>query len=249
MTFRTTNKAIFVALTFAAAVTRVEAFSASSAAGAKIDLPSGFDVEAVGGWSEVEQLAADPKGELVSLIVSGMKGSGGDTEFLSSEKLEALAALLPRCGKGFDAELVDGEWVSVLNRQGKKSPRFQKFVNKRNKVQKAFANFDVDSMTFLNLAYTPHQRGQLKALVEYNPVADNFDTTSDGKIVLRRISCDITDVNFKYWKLPKVTLPLKKSGGYLDFLYLDEDIRVTVGNRGGLFVHFRPEFLDKALSE
>ena len=28
-------------------------------------------------------------------------------------------------------------------------------------------------------------------------------------------------------------------------LYLDDDMRITRGNRGGLFVHFRPDFLSK----
>ena len=44
----------------------------------------------------------------------------------------------------------------------------------------------------------------------------------------------------------QMQLPLKKKGGYLDVLYLDDDIRITRGNRGGLFVHFRPGFLEKA---
>lgn len=241
-------KAFLAVAAISSALTHGDAFTASPIA-AKLNLPSDFDAEAAGGWSEIERLATDPKAEFVSLIVSGLKGSGGNTDVSSSGKLDALLSLLQSRGKGFDADLVDGEWVSVLSRQGSKSPRFQKFVNKRDTVQNSFANFDIKSSTFLNLAYTPHQRGQLKALVEYNPVAENHDTTADGKIVLRRISCDITDVNFKYWKLPKVTLPLKKKGGYLDFLYLDDDIRVTKGNRGGLFVHFRPDFLERALSE
>mmetsp|Transcript_19703 Transcript_19703/g.57234 ORF Transcript_19703/g.57234 Transcript_19703/m.57234 type:complete len:221 (-) Transcript_19703:637-1299(-) len=209
------NRAVLAAAAIASLLTNeVTAFSGSLLArGAdvtKLKLPPGFDIEAAGGWSEIERLAADPKSELVSLIVSGLKGSGGNVDVLSSEKLEMLESLLLNCGKGFGADLVDGEWVSVLSRQGKKSPRFQKLVNKRDKVQNSFANFDISTQTFLNLAYTPHQRGQLKALVEYNPVPDNHDLSADGKVVLRRIACDITDVNFKYWKLPKLTLPLKK---------------------------------------
>jgi len=100
-------------------------------------------------------------------------------------------------------------------------------------------------MEFENLSFTPRSNGLLKAIVKYNPVAKNFEKGSDGKIVLRRVSCDITDVSFKYWKFPTLPIPLKRSGGYLDFLYLDNDIRVTRGNRGGLFIHFRPAFLEK----
>lgn len=85
--------------------------------------------------------------------------------------------------------------------------------------------------------------------IQYTPVAKNFDKTADGKIVLRRIACDIIGATFKYKKLPKLSLPfLKKKGGYLDFLYLDDDIRVTRGNKGGLFVHFKPEYYEKVVS-
>lgn len=63
-----------------------------------------------------------------------------------------------------------------------------------------------------------------------------------GKVVLRRIECDIIGASWKFWKLPRVPLPLKVKGGYLDFEYLDGDLRITKGNRGGVFVHFRPKF-------
>jgi hypothetical protein len=65
---------------------------------------------------------------------------------------------------------------------------------------------------------------------------------------LRRIGCDIVKAYFKFWKLPRLSLPLKRKGGYLEFIYMDEDIRITKGNRGGLFVHFRPDFLEKQLA-
>ena len=70
----------------------------------------------------------------------------------------------------------------------------------------------------------------------------------DGKVVLRRISCDIVGASWKFWFFPKIPLPLRVKGGSLDFVYMDEDIRITRGNRGGLFVHFRPEFLKAQMS-
>lgn len=63
--------------------------------------------------------------------------------------------------------------------------------------------------------------------------------------MLRRISCDIVGASWKWWKLPKIPLPLRAKGGYLDFVYLDKDMRITRGNRGGIFVHFRPEFWEQ----
>lgn len=61
----------------------------------------------------------------------------------------------------------------------------------------------------------------------------------------KRISCDIVDASIKLWKLPTIPLPLRAKGGWLDFLYLDEDMRITRGNRGGLFVHVRPSLVSQ----
>jgi len=146
-------------------------------------------------------------------------------------------------------DLIPWQWMvnGLLSSQDKekKSARLQKIISRREKATKAASNFHVKAMEFENLSFTPRSNGLLKAIVKYNPVAKNFEKGSDGKIVLRRVSCDITDVSFKYWKFPTLPIPLKRSGGYLDFLYLDNDIRVTRGNRGGLFIHFRPAFLEK----
>mmetsp|Transcript_25028 Transcript_25028/g.28519 ORF Transcript_25028/g.28519 Transcript_25028/m.28519 type:complete len:105 (+) Transcript_25028:597-911(+) len=101
-------------------------------------------------------------------------------------------------------------------------------------------------MEFVNAVLTPRGNGKLVANVKYNPVSSNYDTTHDGKIVIRRIACDIDGANFKYGRFPKLSLPfLKTKGGYLDFLYMDDDIRITKGNRGGLFVHFRPQYYEQ----
>jgi hypothetical protein len=81
--------------------------------------------------------------------------------------------------------------------------------------------------------------------LQYVPVPEGFTKGADGSIVLRRIMCNIINASFKYGKFPTLPLPLRAKGGYLDFLYLDQDMRITRGNRGGLFIHFRPEFLDQ----
>jgi hypothetical protein len=78
---------------------------------------------------------------------------------------------------------------------------------------------------------------------KFTPVAENFDKVG-SKIVLRRIACDIVGASWKFWKLPRIPLGLKKKGGFLDFVFLDKDVRLTRGNRGGVFVHFRPAFLE-----
>lgn len=45
--------------------------------------------------------------------------------------------------------------------------------------------------------------------------------------------------------LPKVPLPLRVSGGTLEFLYVDKDIQVSRGNAGGVFVLVRPKVLEE----
>uniref|UniRef100_A0A6S8ZJ62 Plastid lipid-associated protein/fibrillin conserved domain-containing protein n=1 Tax=Ditylum brightwellii TaxID=49249 RepID=A0A6S8ZJ62_9STRA len=211
-------------------------------------LPTDFNIVGAGGWNAVQKLSSDPKAELVSLVVSSLKNSGGQIDTTEGGKVDALLGLLYSRGKGYDSSLVDGDWRLVLSREGQKPPKIQKLVDKKAKVNTAENFFDVDSGIFSGINYTPRGNGKLKSAVKFNPVAENFDMGGDGKVIIRRISCDIVGASFKYWKLPTLPLPLRAKGGYLDFIYMDEDIRITKGNRGGLFVHFRPEFLEQVMN-
>ena len=79
---------------------------------------------------------------------------------------------------------------------------------------------------------TGHHRvaSQLIADVSYRP---------DPEIPSRLIS-DIVYAGLHLGPL-KIPLPLRATG-WLEFVYLDSELRVTRGNRGGLFVHIRPPF-------
>ena len=186
-----------------------------------------FDVVKVGGWATVESLAADPKGALMDVI----KGN------LSKDYLGGIVALLQAEGKGFDSATVDGEWTLALQQSGKKSPKFQKLFSRKM----ATSNFDVKTLTFSGITKFFFGLLGLQTTVAFKPVADAYEYVNK-KLVLRRIACDIIKVMLK---LPFVSIPLglKKKGGYLDFLYLDNDVRVTKGNKGGLFVHLRPGYV------
>ena len=113
-------------------------------------------------------MAADPKAELISIISDGLKSASGSVSKVGtgSEKIETLVQLLESQGKGFDADLVDGDWAIVLINQAKKSPNFQKVIGKAEKASKSFENFRVKEMKFDNLSYTPRGNGQLKATVK-----------------------------------------------------------------------------------
>jgi hypothetical protein len=191
------------------------------------------DVVQAGGWNAVKQLSADPKGELLQIL--------HDSSSSLVPYYRAIIALLEASGKGFESSVVDGEWILATQSQGFNSPLVQKFVSNFENSVNSYSNFNVEKEEFYGTVKVLGGLGEIKSTVEYRPVADNFSQDANGKIVLRRVACDITDATFKFWKLPKLSLPLKVKGGYLDFLYLDQDIRVTRGNRGGLFVHTRPD--------
>lgn len=205
---------------------------------------NGLEVNPVeaGGWHKLTSLASDPKTSLIELMKESMSAEGDGTQTQGktlgiSEEFDTLVSFLEAQGKGYDSKLVDGEWLLALAKNSKQSTKSQKLFGKMEKFGTTFQNFDVSDGTFLNLASTPRGNGQVRAKLSFNPVGEGF-TKTDGKIVLRRVACKIMNASFKYWKLPKLPLPFRAKG-YLDFVYLDEDLRITRGNRGGLFVHVR----------
>jgi hypothetical protein len=217
---------------------------------------SHLDVVKAGGWSALQALSADPKGALLELIRMQLnQPAETKSEFarknddgVSLLHLDAIVALLQAQGRGFESDLVDGDWNFVLQRQSNKSPAFQKLVSKGEKAGNTQSNFDVRRGKFDTVVSLLRGWIKLVATVKYMPLAENFDVIKRGTIVLRRIACDIVGGYLKVWKLPGLPLPLRVKGGYLDFLYLDKDLRVTRGNRGGLFVHVRPETLRELAS-
>lgn len=88
--------------------------------------------------------------------------------------------------------------------------------------------------------------------VKFAPILDNFSMI-DNKIVLRRISCDMVRVSLKFWKFPRIPLPLRlfrRNEHNLDIMYLDEDMCITArgSNRGHFIIHFRPTFLQTLMT-
>jgi hypothetical protein len=73
-------------------------------------------------------------------------------------------------GKGFDADLVDGEWAAVLSRQGRKSPKFQKLVTRGEAKGSALNTFDIDSMTFDGTVRVL-KKGLVYSKVKVRPIA------------------------------------------------------------------------------
>ena len=192
-----------------------------------------FDPVASGGFNKVFQLSEDPKTYLLEALRSSYSGTSGIESATASTAIDVKTCidLLAGESKGFDSEKVAGDWVLVYSQNSKESPSLQKLIGKSEKVGRAFSNFDTSSFSFDNLSYTKRGNGILKAVVEYMPTHEGFSKSEKGDIVVRRITADITKVSFKYKSLPTLPIPLKKKGGFLDFLYLDDELRITKGNR------------------
>jgi len=135
-----------------------------------ISLPKDLDVVKAGGYDTLSKLAADPKAELVTLIVNNLRNKKGNGNYQDEGKIDALVALLQSEGKGFSSVAVDGEWNEVLARQGKKSTISQKLVGKKQKAASAFSNFNVKSMEFETLVSTRRGNGLLKAVAKVSIV-------------------------------------------------------------------------------
>lgn len=129
-------------------------------------LPTDLNVVRAGGYDNLSKLAADPKSELVTLIINNLRQTSGSGDYQDEGKLDALVALLQAQGKGFSSVNVEGEWSAVLARQGKKSTKSQKFVGKKQKSTSSRSNFNVKAMEFENLVSTPRGNGLLKAIVK-----------------------------------------------------------------------------------
>jgi len=174
-----------------------------------------------------------PTHNLLSLI------SGPDT---SNRDVRREINELMKLGKGFDPDTVQGRWIHVWTISSKKSPKSEGiFIGNDKKMHgKEQSNFPTPQTDkFYNLIYTRRGNGKLTVVDTYQPVREGFTKTADGRVTLRRVMCDVTSAYFKYGRLPSIPLPIRLKGGFLDFLYLDNNVRVTRGNLGGLFVHVR----------
>lgn len=196
---------------------------------------------------------SSPKEALAKLVVENLKTDAGKlSPALREEKKEKFTQLCDDLWdeyKGFSSDTVEGEWTSVLNLPGKKSRKQQSLVG--NRIEKAGTTMgDFVGNEIRVTAPTPRENGKIEAVLHYNSSPKNFSVNKEGKIVLRRIDCDNVKATLKYRFLPKVHIPFfKRKGGWLDFIYLDDDVRVTRGNRGGTFVHMRKDYLDKIMKE
>ena len=159
-----------------------------------------------------------------------------------------LGPLIDACEASYDrrsfAEAkIQGPWRLKYQLDGKKAQRSQKMLAPDKTGFPADSDFITDDKgrkVFRNIARLSKKRVAVVADVAYE-VSEGIPNRLLSDIVAASIQIQVG----KRFGLPILRIPLPLKGlGWLDVTYLDDKLRVTRGNRGGLFVHVRPE-LDK----
>lgn len=156
---------------------------------------------------------------------------------------EDIVALIEACEasyapKSFDEKVILGNWWLKFQLDSKQGKRSQKLLA----GLPADSNFITDEKgrkVFRNVARLSKKRLAVVADVAYE-ISDAIPNRLLSDIVAAGITIQIGK-RFG-WRPLRIPLPLKGIG-WLDVTYLDDKLRVTRGNRGGLFVHVRPEVL------
>mmetsp|Transcript_60400 Transcript_60400/g.97780 ORF Transcript_60400/g.97780 Transcript_60400/m.97780 type:complete len:378 (-) Transcript_60400:200-1333(-) len=170
---------------------------------------------------------------LETLAVIASKGESEEAALVIDQLVQDLAS--SDRGSRFDEATAEGAWSLVFTRKSPHAPR-------STRMPKTYAG--CTSADFNT------QRGELENGARF--LLGAVKVTASAKYAKvegfpGRVSCDISDSALRLFGYLKVPLRQKKDGGWLDFLYLDEDLRITRGDSGGLFMHVRPDKVKELL--
>ena len=197
-------------------------------------LEASFAVEAA---PVAEPAAATPAAG--AALLDALTGTTKGTEL--GPLIDACEASYDR--RSFAEAKIQGPWRLKYQLDGKKAQRSQKMLAPDKTGFPADSDFITDDKgrkVFRNIARLSKKRVAVAADVAYE-VSEGIPNRLLSDIVAASIQIQVG----KRFGLPKIRIPLPLKGlGWLDVTYLDDKLRVTRGNRGGLFVHVRPE-LDK----
>ena len=174
---------------------------------------------------------------------------------ISDEAIEALICKIEEATPAsFDEATIWGDWQLVWQKNGKKSTKSQKALT----GQPATANFmmaEYGSSGRYGGYNTKIFRNDVKIGARVRVIADVEYTPPAGETPPNRLGSKICKAGVEAklgkrfgWKPLWVPLPLRGEG-YLDVVYLSPTMRITRGNRGGVFVHLRPELLTREAVE
>lgn len=180
----------------------------------------------------------EAKLELVNLLVDLHDLKAVDDRSERRARRNEMKGRIDECVKGLCAtpekreysdDLLDGCWVLAYAHGGRIASLAHRALLGGRKRQ----IFDTADSTIRNVV-TIGSNKALHTVVKFAPTAEPAE---DGGIV--RLEANISEACLKYWSIA-IPVPLRGQG-YMDLLYVDEDVRVTRGNRGRTFVHFRPD--------
>ena len=214
------------------AAAKTESDAATDASRAALE--ASFAVEAA---PVAEPAAASPAAG--AALLEALTGKTKGTEL--GPLIDACEASYDR--RSFAEAKIQGPWRLKFQLDGKKAQRSQKMLAPDKTGFPADSDFITDDKArkvFRNIARLSKKRVAVVADVAYE-VSEGIPNRLLSDIVAASIQIQVG----KRFGIPTLRIPLPLKGlGWLDVTYLDDKLRVTRGNRGGLFVHVRPE-LDK----
>lgn len=161
----------------------------------------------------------------------------------------AVEALISKvedsASSSFEEATILGEWQLVWQRNAKQATRSQKALSPLPQ----YSNFITDETgkkIFRNIVQVSKQRCRVIADVAYTLPESEAPIRLGSTICAA--SLEIAVGRRFGWKPLRIPLPLN-GVGWLDVTYLSADMRVTRGNRGGVFVHMRDSILTREAAE
>ena len=145
----------------------------------------------------------------------------------------------------FDRVKILGNWQLCWQRNAKQATRSQKALAPLPQYSN-FITDDSGRKIFRNVVQLVRDRVKVIADVEYTlPEAEE-----PGRLGSTICAAGIElSVGRRFgWKPLRVPLRLR-GVGWLDVTYLSDEMRITRGNRGGIFVHLRPPLLTRNAAE
>ena len=181
--------------------------------------------------------------QLRTVLPEAMPMSDAEVEALIV-KVEAVAALV-----SVDESKLSGEWRQVWQRTAKEGTASQKALSPVS--QKLFQNFIVDDdgeAIFRNLVQVTKKRVGVVFDVGYELPDSAREPPNRLPSTIKRAHLELKFGQRFGWKPLRIPLPLN-GVGWLDVTFLSDEMRITRGNRGGVFVHMRDALLTREAAE
>lgn len=191
------------------------------------------------GWIDVTYLSRDGtfrltrgnKGTLFVLVkddppakrlIDNMRSTKKDDASIEEDIESFLASEGPGQGAPAKSPLAMGAWRLLWTKQGPRA----------NLLQRALSNQVKNWQIIGERGSRVENRVELLPGVRIRALAD---AKAEGN-TRTRIDINEVFVELGRWR---IDLPLRGDNGYIDWLYLDDELRITRGSKGSLFVHLR----------